>query len=88
MILTALKIQNAEGKFSTGGITPSWTKDGKTWSTLRGLKRSLELWVREKPWNHGPPTRELPPDWIVIGLLDGKDFSCPAREILEEEKEK
>jgi len=32
-----LKIQNPEGLFSTGGVSPLWTKRGKVWTTRSGL---------------------------------------------------
>ena len=35
------KIRNKDGKFSTGGERPQWTKSGKTWAGLGPLKNHL-----------------------------------------------
>lgn len=32
------KIQNAHGKFSTGGFAPDWTSQGKVWRSLAAVK--------------------------------------------------
>ena len=37
------KIRNAENLYSTGGDTPRFTRDGKTWSTLGRLKAHLKF---------------------------------------------
>jgi len=42
------KIRNAEGLFSTGGTTPRWTKQGKTWTALNHLSAHLSLLRTER----------------------------------------
>lgn len=37
------KIQNKEGKFSTGGLFPKWTKMGKTWNSKAALNSHFAL---------------------------------------------
>lgn len=37
------KIMNAEGKFSTGGLSYRFNRNGKTWTTLHGLKLHLKM---------------------------------------------
>lgn len=41
--MTAYKIRNPQGLFSTGGSTPRWTKRGKTWVALNHLNAHLAL---------------------------------------------
>jgi len=37
------KIKRSDGLFSTGGMTPHFDKDGKSWTTLGSLKNHLNL---------------------------------------------
>lgn len=37
------KIRRSDGRFSTGGCCPRWTKNGKTWTNLGHLKNHLNI---------------------------------------------
>lgn len=37
------KIRRSDGRFSTGGCRPRWTKNGKTWTNLGHLKNHLNI---------------------------------------------
>lgn len=47
------KIKNEDGLYSNGGKYPSFTKDGKAWSSLARLKAHLRLFYHayHKKWN-------------------------------------
>jgi hypothetical protein len=41
--VTVYKIRNKQGKYSTGGSYPRFTKAGKVWTSLGALKQHLDL---------------------------------------------
>ena len=48
----SFKIRNrATGLFSTGGTTPGFTKNGKSWSSMGALKNHLR-WVNQPMYNY------------------------------------
>ena len=42
--------RKSDGLFSTGGTTPKFTKNGKTWSSIGALKNHLNL-MNGKRWD-------------------------------------
>lgn len=50
-MISVYKIKDSEtGLYSTGGTYPSWTKKGKTWSTLGHLKSSVTQYLKGNYW--------------------------------------
>ena len=103
MKIKTFKIQNAEGKFSTGGCTPSWTNRGKTWSQINHVKSHLTLsWIR-RPRSYYESgfkkdydiyVNEIPSDWIVIEVttdtetLEASVSKYPARSLFPEKMDR
>ena len=66
------KIRNSSGMYSTGGDSPRFTRDGKTWSTLGRLKAHLKF------------VRYISSDWVVEEHGYIKDV-CKAKDIYKGE---
>lgn len=49
------KVRNQNGLFSSGGATPWFKKDGKSWNSLDGIKKHLKIILQHKDQND--------PDW-------------------------
>jgi hypothetical protein len=72
--MQAFKIKDAaNGKYSTGGMSPNWTSRGKVWNSKGALKAHLnqfckdymsfregDSWVSYDGW-----WNNIPPSWIV-----------------------
>lgn len=43
-----LKIQNSSGLHSTGGVSPTWSKRGKIWTTRSGLSCHFNVMTYER----------------------------------------
>jgi len=52
------KIRNKEGLYSTGGIRPEWTKNGKSYNGINHIKTHLKQFCNE--------TNNIPDDWKVV----------------------
>ena len=65
------KIRNASGLYSKGGMSPIWTKKGKTWSGLQYIKSHLTLYL-DPSWRH----TVIPEDWIVEEWIFEPDKIC------------
>ncbi len=56
------------GLYSTGGIDPKWTKQGKTWNGMNHVKNHLRQFCEEswpdKLWYNG-----IPDSWIIQEYL-------------------
>ena len=52
--ITVYKIQNPEGLFSTGGSTPDWKRQGKTWVALNHLNAHLTMIHDDVHWRRVP----------------------------------
>jgi hypothetical protein len=63
---TIFKIQDTDTKlYSTGGYSPKWTRDGKSWKTRAQLKSSLKLYMRGQ---YPGESKAIPDTWTVVEL--------------------
>lgn len=59
------KIRNRDnGLYSTGGSHPSWTKRGKTWGNIGGLKNHLNIWCSS--YNG---IKDIPDEWEIVEIV-------------------
>lgn len=47
-------IDNNTGLYSSGGVAVKWAKEGKTWTSLRGLKLHLREFSSNYTWREHP----------------------------------
>lgn len=79
MDIKAYKIQDkVTGLFSTGGMSPKWTKRGKTWSQLNHIKTHLKQFISDssymKEW-----INNIPESWQVVELSSSGIIQYDAR---------
>lgn len=57
------------GLFSTGGYSPNWTREGKTWKTKAQVISHLKLFCRGYRQEGG---RTIPKTWIIVefGMIE------------------
>ena len=78
-VLKVFKILDTQtGLYSTGGYTPSWTDDGKTYRTKAQVSAALKLYTRgSTSWPvkatqkaveqiQKNARREVPESWVVV----------------------
>lgn len=80
------------GLFSTGGVSPKWTKTGKTWSCEGHLKSHLTLlkeyakYQYDIRYNYGSKrTWKCPPDWeVIVFTYEQQSSECfPASDVAD-----
>lgn len=83
MDIKIYKIENSEGKFSTGTMYPRWTKKGKIWQSFSAVKLHLRQFCGTKYNLKGGEYsyfwhNNIPDDWIVLEITnnDVKKYSA------------
>lgn len=86
MELKVFKIKDSvTGLFSTGGMSPNWTKRGKTWNQINHVKTHLRQHCSYKVIKPATPprfhdsvkdyktmTNNIPSNWIIVEMtMDG-----------------
>lgn len=87
--MKAYKIRDRNtGLFSTGGVTPSWTKRGKTWNSEGALKSHLTLLQEYSTYSR--KKWQCPDNWDVVVLTwePAESSVYPARDLAEREPKK
>jgi hypothetical protein len=71
-VLIHYKIRDRKtGLYSTGGKPPSWSKNGKTWTTVGGLMNHLSYLKHYTHPTHQYPDAEfyrVPSEWEIIPI--------------------
>lgn len=90
MELKVFKIKDsATGLFSTGGMSPDWTKRGKTWNGINHVKSHLRQHCDYKKTPTGTDwssiVNNIPSTWVVVELSVGGVKEYFARDLYPEE---
>lgn len=79
MDIKAYKIRDkVTGLFSTGGMSPKWTKRGKTWSQLNHIKTHLKQFIRDSAYMK-EYINNIPETWQVVELSNSGIIEYDAR---------
>lgn len=88
--MNAFKIKDSKtGKFSTGGASPNWTKNGKVWGSISHLKSHLRQFTKNgmiAASGHSPKWingwwNNIPDSWVVVELSEEGVSEYSAAEI-------
>lgn len=75
------------GLFSDGGIDPSWSTRGKSWTSEGAVKSHLTLLVGSKNaearWHGKKQKFEVPDSWVVVRYVAIEDDAQSARALAE-----
>lgn len=81
------KIRDIEtGLYSTGGMSPRWTRHGKGWTSLGALKLHLHQFLKQI-WNNYPSHSTLLFQYGGPGLINNipKNWEVVTFQIIEDE---